>query len=162
MNKFYPNINSWNTMKFCFHHPKSSKIKNKTLQGVFSRPGQSQELVYKHLHAQTVRGSSFSYKTDYVIVIKNFLSPEGHQHCISGSKVMFILLKGCIFPYAGVASGRVCACSLPSRLVFFNVGPKRWIWLKIGFSNLYSTLIWNARLVQKVAFFLLTLTIYSV
>ena len=58
-----------------------------------------------------------SYKIDYVIVIKNFLNPEGHQNPISGSKVMAILLKGWIWPICGVASGRVCACSLHSRLV---------------------------------------------
>ena len=34
-------------------------------------------------HAQTVRIRSFSYKIDYVIVIKNFLNPEGHQNPIS-------------------------------------------------------------------------------
>ena len=49
-------------------------------------------------HAQTVRDSYFSYKIDHVIVIKTFLNPEGHQNPISGSKVMAILLKGCILP----------------------------------------------------------------
>ena len=50
-------------------------------------------------------------------MIKNFLYPEGHQHCITGSKVTAILLKGWILPIGGVASGRVCACSLRSMLV---------------------------------------------
>ena len=68
-------------------------------------------------HAQTVRDSSYSYKIDNVIVIKNFLNSEGHQNCIRGSKVMTILLKGWILPISKVASGRVCACSLRSRLV---------------------------------------------
>ena len=45
-------------------------------------------------HAQTGRDSSSSYKIDYVIVIKNFLNPEGHQNGITGSKVTSILLKG--------------------------------------------------------------------
>ena len=31
---------------------------------------------------------------DYVIMIKNFLNPEGHQNCITGSKVTAILVKG--------------------------------------------------------------------
>ena len=35
-------------------------------------------------------------KIDYVIVIKNFLNPEGHQNPISGSKVTALLLKGLI------------------------------------------------------------------
>ena len=31
-------------------------------------------------HALPVRDSSSSYKKDYVIVIKTFLNPEGHQN----------------------------------------------------------------------------------
>ena len=69
-------------------------------------------------HAQTVRDSSSSYKIDYVIVIKTFLNPEGHQNPISGSKVTAILVKGWILPIGGASSGRVCACSLRSRLVY--------------------------------------------
>ena len=85
---------------------------------VLSRPGRSQGLLYKHLryslihsfidsvslpfppialrrrHAQTIRDSSSSYKIDYLIVIKTFLNPEGHQNCTSGSNVTAILLKG--------------------------------------------------------------------
>ena len=37
-------------------------------------------------------------KIDYVIVMKNFQNPEGHQNPISCSKVMAILLKGWILP----------------------------------------------------------------
>ena len=37
-------------------------------------------------------------KIDYVIVIKKFLNPEGHQNPINGSKVTAILLKGWILP----------------------------------------------------------------
>ena len=50
-------------------------------------------------HAQTVRDSSSSYKIDYIIVIKNFLNPKGHQNPISGSKDMAILLKGMDLAY---------------------------------------------------------------
>ena len=42
------------------------------------------------------RLGSSSYKIDYVIVIKDFINPKGHQNPISGSKVTTILLKGCI------------------------------------------------------------------
>ena len=49
-------------------------------------------------HAQTVIDSSSSYKIDYVIVIKTFLNPDGHQNRISGLKVTAILLKGWILP----------------------------------------------------------------
>ena len=51
-------------------------------------------------HAQVVRDSTSSYKIDYVIVIENFLNPEGNQNPISGSKVMAILLKGWNLPIA--------------------------------------------------------------
>ena len=84
-----------------------------------SRPGRSQGLLYKHLcdslinwridyfppialrcrQTQTVRDSSSSYKIDYVIVVKNFLNPKGHQNCITGSKVTVILVKGVDFAY---------------------------------------------------------------
>ena len=52
-------------------------------------------------------------------MIKNCLNPEEHQNPISGSKVTAILLNGWICPFGGVASGRVGACSLHSRLVYF-------------------------------------------
>ena len=68
-------------------------------------------------HAQTIKDSSSDYKIDYVIVIMNFLNPEGHQNPISGSKLTAILLKGWILTFGGVSLGRVCACSLRSRLV---------------------------------------------
>ena len=58
-------------------------------------------------HAQMVRDSSSSYKIEYVIVIKNFLNPEGHQNPIPS--VVQNLMKGWIWPIGGVALGRVCA-----------------------------------------------------
>ena len=72
---------------------------------IFSRPGRSQGLLYKQprdvfihsvvrepfpptalqrRHAQTVGDSSSSYKIDYVIGIKKFLNPKGHQNSITG------------------------------------------------------------------------------
>ena len=68
-------------------------------------------------HSQTVRDSTSSYKIDYVIVIKNFLNPEGHQNPISGLKVTAILLKGWNLPIGVALLGRVCVCSLRRRLV---------------------------------------------
>ena len=53
--------------------------------------------------------------------MKSFLNLEEHQHCISGSKVNVILLKGLILNIGGVTSVRVCACSLCSRLVSIKV-----------------------------------------
>ena len=106
---------------------------------IISRPGQSQGLLYKKprdsfsqpfpptallcRHSQTVSDSTSSYNIDYVIMIKKFLNPKGHQNIFSGSKATAILLEGWNWPVCGVASGRVCVCSLRSRLViiFFNV-----------------------------------------
>ena len=109
---------------------------------IFSRPGRRQGVLYKHFwnslcnsltdvfsnpfppttlwcrHAQSVRDSSSSYKIDYVIIFKNyFLKLELHQNLVSGLEVTAILLKRWIWSIGGVASGRVCACSLRSRLV---------------------------------------------
>ena len=72
-------------------------------------------------HAQTVRDSTFSYKINYIIVIKNFLNPEGHQNPISGSKVTAILLKGWFLHIGEASSGRVCTCSLRRRLIDIHI-----------------------------------------
>ena len=69
-------------------------------------------------HAQTVRDSTSRFKIDYVIMIKNFLNRKGHQNPFGGSKVTAILLTEWIWPIGRVASGRVCPCTLRSRLVF--------------------------------------------
>ena len=44
--------------------------------------------------------------------MKNFLNPKGHHNCISGSKVMTILLKYWSLPIGVAASGRFCATGL--------------------------------------------------
>ena len=59
------------------------------------------------------------------MVIKNFLNIKDHQNRITGSKVTAILVRGKMLPIGGVASGRVCARNLHSRLVlvlFDNFG----------------------------------------
>ena len=53
--------------------------------------------------------------------IWEILNPEGHPNRITGSKVTAILLNGWIFPIGGASSGRVCSCSLRSRLVLLAV-----------------------------------------
>ena len=72
-------------------------------------------------HAQTVRDNTSFYKMDYVIVIKNFLNPEGDQNPISGSKVTAILLKGLILPIGGASAGEGLPWSLRIRLVTAQV-----------------------------------------
>ena len=71
-----------------------------------------------------------SHTIDYVSKFKEILNLEGHQNGIkplmieftklysTGSRVTAILLNGWIFPIGGASLGRVCACSLRSRLVF--------------------------------------------
>ena len=71
-------------------------------------------------HAQTVRDSTSSYKVDYVIVIKNFLNPEGHQNPISGSKITAMLLKGWILPIGGVSSGEGLRLQPAQQACFFS------------------------------------------
>ena len=56
-----------------------------------------------------VGDGAFSHKTDY---------PEEHPNRSTGSKVTVILLNGWILLIGGVSSGRVCARSLRSSLVY--------------------------------------------
>ena len=60
---------------------------------------------------------TFQFKNGVCHSDIDFINPKGHKNCITGSKVTAILMKGWILPFGGVASGRVCACSLRSRLV---------------------------------------------
>ena len=69
-------------------------------------------------HALTIADGAFSRKKDYVTIFEEILNPEGHQNRNTGSKVTAILLNGWILPIGGASSGRVCSCSLRSRLVF--------------------------------------------
>ena len=65
----------------------------------------------------TVADSAFSQFS--VTIFMAILNLEGHPNCITGSKVTAILLYGLILPFGGASSGRVCACSLRSRLSFY-------------------------------------------
>ena len=58
-----------------------------------------------------------SHKMDYVGKFEEILNLEGHQNRINGLRVTAILLNWWTFPIGEAASGRVCACSLRSRLV---------------------------------------------
>ena len=64
-----------------------------------------------------VEDGAFSHKIDYVTCIFEILNLEGHSNDITGLRVTAIFLNGWILPIDGVASERVCACSLRSRLV---------------------------------------------
>ena len=58
-----------------------------------------------------------SHKVGYVRKFKEILNLEEHQNCTTGSRVTVILLNGWILPISEVALGRVCACSLHTKLV---------------------------------------------
>ena len=107
------------------------------LLAIISTPGRSQGLLYKQLcywlihwfsdplvkislqrrQAHLVKNGASSHKTNYFDMSSEILDPEGYQNCCIGSKVMAILRNGWILPTGGVALGRVCVCSLRSRLV---------------------------------------------
>ena len=76
-----------------------------------------------------------SHKIDYVERVWNILNLEGHQNRITGSRVMAVLLNWWNLPIGEVASGRVCLCSLRSRLVYplqrNKLQPKMRIWFFI-------------------------------
>ena len=98
---------------------------------LFSRPGRSQGLFYKHLHDSLI--ISFIHhivkylygvftpkwlKMVLLDILSEILNLEKHQNCCIDSKVMAILMNDWILPNGGVASGRVCI--LRSRLVFYQ------------------------------------------
>ena len=64
-----------------------------------------------------------SYKIDYVIVIKNFLNPVGHQNPISGLKVTAILIKGgCCLLVKLHREGSAPAASAAGFFVYLHSG----------------------------------------
>ena len=67
-------------------------------------------------HAQRIYDCAFSHKIDYVRQGKNILNLNGHKNYIFGSKEKGIFLKQWILPIEGFILGRVCVCSLRSRL----------------------------------------------
>ena len=69
-------------------------------------------------HAQTIENGASSHNTNYIDLLSEILNLDGHQNCCIGYKVMAILLNGCILPTGGASLGKVCSCSLRSRLVY--------------------------------------------
>ena len=69
-------------------------------------------------HTLMVEDGAFNQIINYIPVVQENLNFKGHLNRFIGSKVTEILVNGGILPSGGVASRRVCACSLRSRLVF--------------------------------------------
>ena len=71
-------------------------------------------------HALLVEDGAFCHEIEYVTIFLEILNPEGHQHCITGSKVTAILLNWWILRVGGVASGRVCAHCVKQACFLLN------------------------------------------
>ena len=74
--------------------------------------------IFTSRHALVLKDGAFRHTIDYVSIFEETLNLEGHLNRFIGSKVTAILVNRGILPNGGVAEGRVCACSLRSRLVF--------------------------------------------
>ena len=72
-------------------------------------------------HALMVEDGASTHKIDYFRKFEEIPIFEGHSNYITGLRVTAFLLKGEILPIVGVALGRVCACSLRSRLVYTHL-----------------------------------------
>ena len=79
------------------------------------------KIYLRRRHALTMADGAFSHKIDYVLILMEIPNPEGHPNRITGSKVNAILLNGWILPIVEASSGRVCVCSLRSRLFPYGV-----------------------------------------
>ena len=64
-----------------------------------------------------VKDGAFSHNINCINFFLEILNLEGHLNPFIGSKVAAILVNRGILPGDGVVLGRVCACSLHSRLV---------------------------------------------
>ena len=67
------------------------------------------KIYVRRRHALTVADGAFSHNIDYVTIFQEI--------ALLVQKLRRILLNGWILPIGGASSGRVCACSLRSRLV---------------------------------------------
>ena len=73
--------------------------------------------LWRH-HAQAVRNSASSHKTNYIDILSESLNHEGHLNLCSGSNVTAILLNGWIWATGGVVSVRVCPAACAAGLLF--------------------------------------------
>ena len=76
------------------------------------------ENILRRRQAIKVADGAFSHKIDYVTLFQEILNPKGHPNRITGPKATAILLKAWILSIGPASSGRVCVCSLRSRLVY--------------------------------------------
>ena len=72
-------------------------------------------------HTQTVKNGASNHRTNYIEIFSEILNLEGHQNRYIGLKVKAIFLNGWSLPTGGASSGRVCVCSLCSRVLYINI-----------------------------------------
>ena len=82
------------------------------------------QLTLQSRGAFRVRVTASNHKIAYVAQVKDILNLKENLNRMINSKVTTILLEGWILSIGGVASGRVCAYSLRSRLVSFKIKTK--------------------------------------
>ena len=68
-----------------------------------------------------VADGAFSYKIDYVTIIKETLNLEGHPNPITGSKVSVMMLNGWILPFGGASSVKGVCLQLTQQACFFKL-----------------------------------------
>ena len=78
-------------------------------------------MALRQRHAQTVQDSSSSYETNYIVLVRDILTPNGHQNGIIGLKVMPLYRMGG-FSLLVYLHREVSAHSLRSRLVSIQSG----------------------------------------
>ena len=69
-----------------------------------------------------VEDGALLHKISMLHFCYEIINLDGHQNRYTGSKATENMLNWWIFPVGGVASGRVCVCSLRCRLVFLALG----------------------------------------
>ena len=73
-------------------------------------------------HALMVGDGAFRQKIDYIAFFSEILNFEGHQNCITGSRVTAILLNGWILPVGGASAVEGLRSTGLPRLVYIESG----------------------------------------
>ena len=74
-----------------------------------------------------VEDGAFSHKIDYVTTSEEILNQEGHQNCITGSKVTAILLNGWILPIGGASAMKGLRLEPAQQACLINEGQGPWL-----------------------------------
>ena len=100
-------------------------IKKKVVIFLLADPGEARGcstnnfVTDSFINSVMVRENIFTAPPRHVTIFSEILNPKGHPNCITGLKVLATLLNEWILPIGGASSGRVCVCSLRSRLFIY-------------------------------------------